>query len=123
GVDMPLLDAVARVNRERPRRVVALLEAALDGLAERTVAILGLAFKPGTDDVRAAPALALIPVLLERGANVRAYDPMVSAVAGLDSRVAMCSDAAAALAGAVALFIATGWPAFPAREWKTCVGT
>jgi UDPglucose 6-dehydrogenase/GDP-mannose 6-dehydrogenase len=117
GVETPLLDAVAVVNRERPRRVVALLEAALGGLAGRTVAILGLAFKPGTDDVRASPALALIPLLLERGALVRAYDPMVRAAA-LDVRVDLCSDAGTALAGADAALITTAWPAFRDLDWR-----
>jgi UDPglucose 6-dehydrogenase len=123
GVEMPLLDAVAVVNRERPRRVVGLLESALDGLAGRTVAILGLAFKPGTDDVRASPALALIPVLLERGAAVRVYDPMVHGAAGLDARVAVSPDVTAALAGADAALIATAWPQFRELDWKTLVGT
>jgi len=119
GVEMPLLDAVAKVNRERPRRVVALLEGALGGLAGRTIAILGLAFKPGTDDLRASPALAVIPVLVERGATVRAYDPMVRTVAGLD----VTADVAAALAGADAALVATAWPAFRELEWAKAAAT
>ena len=118
GVETPVLDGVARVNRDRPRRVLALLEAALGGLAGRTVAILGLAFKPGTGDIRMSPALPLIALLLERGAIVRAHDPAMRTVDDLDARVSLCGDAGGALADADAVIIATAWPAFRALDWS-----
>jgi UDPglucose 6-dehydrogenase/GDP-mannose 6-dehydrogenase len=117
GISMPILDAVARVNIERPGRVVALVEAALGGLRGRTVAVLGLAFKPGTDDVRASPALATIRALLERGATVHAHDPLVRVVPELDGRAAVSADVGAALASADAAVIATAWPVFRQLDW------
>jgi len=123
GVGTPVLDAAATVNGERPRRVVELLDAALGGIASRTVAVLGLAFKPGTDDVRASPALALIRVLLEHGVVVRAYDPLVRASAAIDARVALCPDPGAALAGADAALIATAWPEFRDLDWHALTRT
>lgn len=81
GAPAPVLDAVLRVNRERPTRVVEMLERELGDLTERTIAVLGLAFKPDTDDVRESPAFPLVAQLLERGARVRAYDPVAGASA------------------------------------------
>ena len=109
--------AVAAVNRERPGRVVGLLAASLGGLAGANVALLGLAFKPGTDDCRDSPALALAARLLEEGARVSAYDPLIQTVPGLDRRVGVCTAAEAALAGADAAVVATAWPEFAALDW------
>lgn len=113
SVPTPLLDAVVAVNRARPGRVTALLDAALGGLRGRTVAVLGLAFKPDTDDLRDSPALALIEALRAAEAEVRAYDPLVRAAAGL----ALADTPAAALDGADAAVIATAWPEFRALDW------
>jgi UDPglucose 6-dehydrogenase/GDP-mannose 6-dehydrogenase len=121
GTPTPLLDAVAAVNTARPGRVVARLEAALGGLRGRTVAVLGLAFKPGTDDVRDSPALALIAALAAAGAAVRAHDPMVGAVAELDG-AAIAATAAAALDGADAAVVATAWPEFRTLDWAALAG-
>jgi UDPglucose 6-dehydrogenase len=117
GVSTPLLDAVGTVNRERPRRIVGLLETVLGGLDGRAVAVLGLAFKPGTDDVRDSPALAVIRCLRDAGAMVRAYDPLVRDDAGLGDGVTLCSAPAAALADADAALIATAWPEFQTLDW------
>ena len=108
---------MATVNRERPGRVVGLLAAALGSLAGANVALLGLAFKPGTDDCRDSPALALAARLLEEGARVSAYDPLIQTVPGLDRRVGVCTAAEAALAGADAAVVATAWPEFAALDW------
>ena len=78
GYDFKLLKAAREVNDERPRRLVEKLRQALWVLSGKTVAVLGLSFKPDTDDVRGAPALVLIELLLEEGASVRAYDPVAT---------------------------------------------
>lgn len=72
GLDAILLGAARDVNRARPVQVVARLECELDGLDGRRVALLGLAFKPGTDDVRCSPAVSLARLLHERGASISA---------------------------------------------------
>jgi len=120
GVATPLLDAVMAVNRQRAGQVVTNLGAALGGLAGRVIAVLGLAFKPGTDDVRDSPAVALIHGLLAAGASVQAYDPLVRAVPALGGQVALRPAPEAALAGADAVVIATACPEFRSLDWQAC---
>ena len=71
-----LLNAVKDVNDDQPRRMIDLLESKLNGLKGKKIAVLGLAFKPGTDDVRGSRAIPLIKMLLKRDAIVKAYDPL-----------------------------------------------
>jgi UDPglucose 6-dehydrogenase/GDP-mannose 6-dehydrogenase len=127
GIDAPtpLLDAVMAVNTARPERVLALLSKALGGLAGRKIALLGLAFKPDTDDLRDSPALATLAGLKAAGADVRAYDPIVSRLApkSVTDMCRTCLDAAEALAGADAAVIATAWPAFAALDWSSLAGS
>jgi UDPglucose 6-dehydrogenase len=79
----------------------------------RVVALLGLSFKPETDDIREAPALSIAKALLERGAVVRAYDPVAIEEAGrMVPEMACCEDAYAALEGADAVAIVTEWNQF-----------
>jgi UDPglucose 6-dehydrogenase len=121
GYEPELLSAVVAVNARQPDRLLALLDERGPVAGER-VAVLGLAFKPGTDDVRESRALALIDGLLERGADVVAYDPVATdrARAALANRaggpdasgVAYADSAAEALEGAVAALVATDWPEF-----------
>jgi len=120
GVATPLLDAVMAVNRQRAGQVVTNLGAALGGLAGRVIAVLGLAFKPGTDDVRDSPAVALIHGLLAAGASVQAYDPLVRAVPALGGQVALRPAPEATLAGADAVVIATACPEFRSLDWQAC---
>lgn len=120
GAPSPLLDAVMAVNQARPERVLALLSKALGGLAGRKVAVLGLAFKPDTDDLRDSPALAILERLRAAGADVRAYDPIVSrlAPASVTELCRTCLDAAEALDAADAAVIATAWPEFAELDWE-----
>lgn len=108
GLDVPLLDATDRVNARRPQHLVDSLERVLP-LAGAQVAVLGIAFKEGTADVRDSPGLAIAAELERRGARVASYDPLVRRGTGaLD----------AALEGARAWVVATGAPEFeglPAR--------
>ena len=75
--------------------------------------MLGLAFKAGTDDLRDSPALAVIRLLEEKGAEVRAYDPMITKLDGLH----VCASAKEALTGADAAIVVTAWPEFAAFDW------
>ncbi|HWN10335.1 MAG TPA: UDP-glucose/GDP-mannose dehydrogenase family protein [Pyrinomonadaceae bacterium] len=125
SVTPSLLDAVMAINAERPARLVRLAEDALGSLEGATVALLGLAFKAGTDDVRESPALAVMNHLLSKGAVVRSYDPIfTSAPAGLrvDENVHFCHTLREALAGADAALVITGWPEFAEADWKTLPG-
>lgn len=77
GYPLKIVPEVERVNFEQRKRLVEKVELALSGdLQGKQIAVLGLAFKPNTDDMRAAPAVDIIPMLLERGATVKAYDPI-----------------------------------------------
>src|SRR5438105_8773392 len=109
GYHFQLLSAVIEVNELQKRRVVAKLEKHLGKLRDRTVAVLGLAFKPGTDDLRDAPSLVLASRLLAEGADVRAWDPVADA-AHLLHGVTFCDSYLEAVQGADAAVIVTEWP-------------
>ncbi|MBC7344806.1 MAG: UDP-glucose/GDP-mannose dehydrogenase family protein, partial [Clostridia bacterium] len=118
---MKLVEAAREVNFRQRERAVEKLQDALKGVRGRVIGILGLAFKPGTDDVREAPALHLIRLLLEREAHVRAHDPVAienarRALAGLD--VEFFTDPYAMAQGADALVLATEWPEYRRLDLK-----
>ena len=111
GYDFRLLEEVARINAGQREVVLAKLRDELWHLTGKTITILGAAFKPGTDDLREAPALHLARALLAEGASVRVYDPV--AVDGVKAElpdVATFTDPIAALTGAHAAVVATEWP-------------
>jgi UDPglucose 6-dehydrogenase len=114
GEGFEIVEAVIRVNERQRQRMVEKIAAALDGeLRGRTLALLGLSFKPETNDVRDAPALDIVQGLLARGAEVRAFDPVaMPEAARLLPAVKMCEDAYAACEGADALVIVTEWNQF-----------
>jgi UDPglucose 6-dehydrogenase len=109
GYHFQLLSAVIEVNELQKRRVIAKLEKHLGKLGDRTIAVLGLAFKPGTDDMRDAPSLVLASRLLAEGADVRAWDPVADASRLLHG-VAFCDSYLDAVQGADAAVIVTEWP-------------
>jgi UDPglucose 6-dehydrogenase/GDP-mannose 6-dehydrogenase len=112
---MRILDAVAETNEQQPLQMLQLLGNHLPKLDDKRVAVLGLAFKPGTDDVRESPALPIIQRLQERGAHVQAYDPIATenARAVLDAQhLTFCPDLEAALRGVDAVLLVTSWPEF-----------
>lgn len=120
GVATPLLDGVMAVNQTRPAKVAALVRHAMGGdPAGRRVAVLGLAFKADTDDVRDSPAIALVQELLAAGACVVAHDPVAadSARLVLGDRIAYADTLPAALSAADAAVIATAWPGFRDLDW------
>ena len=114
GYDPSLLRAVVEVNEKQPRRMLELAERHVD-LAGKRVAVLGLAFKPGTDDVRNSRAIPIVESLLERGSEVVCYDPV--ATANMRERfpdLVYADSAVAALEGAHAAFVVTDWDEFGA---------
>jgi UDPglucose 6-dehydrogenase len=109
GYHFQLLTAVIEVNELQKRRVVAKLKKHLGELPGKTVALLGLAFKPNTDDMRDAPSIVLATRLQAEGAEVRAWDPLVKGHPELVG-VAIVSSVADAVRGADAAVIVTEWP-------------
>ncbi len=113
-----LVETVAAVNDQRKRAMARKVAAALGGqMREKCVAVLGLTFKPNTDDMREAPSIALITALQDMGARVRAYDPAgMEQARALLAAVAYCEDAYACADGADALVIVTEWEQFRALD-------
>jgi UDPglucose 6-dehydrogenase len=118
GYHFQLLNAVIEVNELQKRRVIGKLKGHLGSLTDKTVALLGLAFKPDTDDMREASSLILASRLQGEGANVRAYDPVAEVTATeLLPGVEMCDAALDALDGADAVVLVTEWPEFAELDW------
>ncbi|HSR29943.1 MAG TPA: UDP-glucose/GDP-mannose dehydrogenase family protein [Anaerolineae bacterium] len=113
GCHPQLLRAVMDINRDQRRQVIHKLRELLGTLDEKVIGILGLAFKPNTDDMREAPSVELIHLLQSEGARLRAYDPvaMVNAEHYLHG-VPLCQDAYEVAAGADALVVVTEWNEF-----------
>ena len=118
GYHFQLLNAVIEVNELQKRRVVGKLQKHLGSLVGRRVALLGLAFKPDTDDMREASSLVLAARLQGEGAEVVAYDPVASERASqmLES-VELGATALEALDGADAVVLVTEWPEFADLDW------
>ena len=108
GYHFQLLNAVIEVNELQKRRVIGKLEKHLGKLRGKTIALLGLAFKPNTDDLREAPSLVLASRLLAEGAEVRAWDPVADASRLLQG-VTFCDSVLDAVSGADAAVIVTEW--------------
>ncbi len=119
GAHPQLLRAVIEINRDARRSAVRKLREALGGLRGREIALLGLSFKPNTDDVRDAPAIEIAHLLAGEGASVRAYDPVATtkARAVLGRSVAFQSSAVEAATGADAIVLATEWNEFRELDW------
>jgi UDPglucose 6-dehydrogenase len=119
-----IVEAVVAVNDNRKRAMGRKVIAAMGGdVRGKSVAILGLTFKPNTDDMRDSPAIAIIQTLQDAGAVIRAYDPegMDQAKLVLDN-VQYCANAYDAMDGADALVIVTEWDAFRALDLDRAAG-
>ncbi len=116
GYHFQLLSAVIEVNELQKRRVVGKLQRRLGSLRGRKVALLGLSFKPGTDDMRDAPSLVLAGRLLAEGADVSAWDPVADGRALLHG-VDIAGSALDALDGADAAVLVTEWPQLRELDW------
>ncbi len=118
GLSFRIIEAVLEVNEATKLRMVDKIDQAFDGLRGRTVAMLGLSFKPNTDDMRESPAIPIARGLIERGATVRAFDPaaMEEAKKELPDLV-YCDNAYDAAEGADGVAILTEWNQFRSLEW------
>jgi UDPglucose 6-dehydrogenase len=113
GTQPQLLQAVMEINRNQRRRAVMKLRKALGSLNEKTVGVLGLSFKPNTDDIRDAAALEIIYLLKNEGAHIRAYDPQaMENAAKVLKNVKLCENPYQVADGADALLLATEWNEF-----------
>ncbi len=118
GYRLKIIESVIEVNEAQVTRMVEKMDKALSGLKGKTVAVLGLTFKPNTDDIRESPAIKIVQELLKRGAQVSAYDP-----AGMDAArkilgtVKYVPDVFEAARDANALAIITEWNEFRHLDW------
>jgi UDPglucose 6-dehydrogenase len=123
GYHFQLLSAVIQVNDLQKRRVIGKLQRHLGGLAGKRVALLGLAFKPNTDDMREASSLVLSARLHADGATVSAYDPVAEEQARkLVSQISFAPSPLEAVADADAVVLVTEWREFVELDWKQVAG-
>lgn len=116
---MHLLDAVMKVNKRQPQTVLKLLGKHLPTVTGKKIAVLGLAFKPGTSDMRESPAIPIIGDLVDHGAHIAAYDPMAREEAEKvfpSTNVTFAESLDEAIAGAEAVVVLTRWPEFKRLE-------
>ncbi|MCS7084328.1 MAG: UDP-glucose/GDP-mannose dehydrogenase family protein [Aquificaceae bacterium] len=123
GLDFGLLREVERINSQRAINFVQKVKDALWNIKGKTLAIWGLSFKPNTDDIREAPSMRVIELLLKEGANLRLYDPKAalnfSRLFPSSERILYLEDKYEALKGACALLIITEWPEFENANLET----
>jgi UDPglucose 6-dehydrogenase len=126
GIAAPLFAAVDEINHRQRHRFVDLIAEMLDGrLRDARIALLGLAFKPDTDDIRDAPSLSIARELIDGGAEVMAFDPMPAARAAASNSLAQMYVAESlhdALRGADAVALVTEWPEFVRLDWSSVHG-
>ncbi|ABS56280.1 UDP-glucose 6-dehydrogenase [Methanoregula boonei 6A8] len=113
GEDPVLLESVLTVNEHQPHRMISIVEKRVGVIKGKRIAILGLAFKDNTDDIRDSRAIPVIQELVEKGACVTAYDPLaIPNMQKIFPAIEYCSTAAGALTGADACLVMTEWPEF-----------
>ncbi len=123
GVDFSLLKEVEAINDHRCEMFMRKLRKALWVLHDKTIAVLGLAFKPGTDDTRESPSLRIVNVLLQEGAALRLHDPKAmellrNALPEEEGRLIYCESPYLAATGAQAALILTDWPEYRKLDWQ-----
>ncbi len=116
GAPSRIVEAVVSVNEARKVSMAERIVKAFGGVEKKTVAILGLTFKPNTDDMRDAPSLVIVPHLQAKGATIRAFDPKGSREAHKLLNIELCKDAYDALDGADGVVILTEWNEFRALD-------
>jgi UDPglucose 6-dehydrogenase len=123
-----LLTSVLELNRKQSLKLIELAKEALESLDGKNITLLGLSFKPNTDDIREAPSLTIIPALIEEKANVTVYDPqaIINAKKIFGEKVKYASNTLEALKGSDCLMIVTEWDEFknlPLKEIKGVMKT
>jgi UDPglucose 6-dehydrogenase len=125
GAHTRLLEATLAINKQQRMLVIQKLQERLYILKGRTIGILGLAFKPNTDDLRDAPSLQIIEKLLQMGARVRAYDPVAMNACRVqhpDLKISYCTDAMSVVNKADAVVLVTEWPEFKQLNLQEMAG-
>ena len=115
GRQMPLLDAVMQVNKKQPYQIIKMIRKYFHSLKGIPIAILGLAFKPGTDDIRESPAIPIIQYLMDHGAMIRAYDPVANIQTQKlfgNHNIVYCNSLQESLNNAKAVVLLTRWEEF-----------
>jgi len=113
GAHPQLLRAVMEINRDMRRLVLQKVRGTLGSIEDRTIGVLGLAFKPNTDDLRESPAIEIIHLLMSEGARIKAFDPAANEAArAVLPGVDLCADAYAVAEGADAVILLTQWSEF-----------
>jgi UDPglucose 6-dehydrogenase len=115
GQSMDMLDAVMKINQAQPARIITILEKHFASLAGKRIGVLGLAFKPDTDDMRESPAIPIVTTLVARGAKVIAYDPIARETARAvlpGEGVTFAKNLEETIEGADALVLVTRWDEF-----------
>jgi len=120
GYNFKLLEVVEEINEGQKRKVVEKIEKLLWNISGKVIGVLGLSFKPNTDDIRFSVAIDIIRLLLEKGAIVKVYDPraMEKSKAVLGKKVKYCKDPYSVSKGSDALVILTGWEEFKNLDYK-----
>lgn len=116
GCELPLLEATERINAGRPQTVADKLKSVLGTLQGARIALLGLAFKPMSDDIREAPSLSLSRLCLAEGAEVHTYDPLIRSFPVRD--VVLHGDSYSAAEGCDAVVLLTEWEQFRTLDWS-----
>src|SRR5438552_1991569 len=117
GAPTRIVEAVVSVNDDRKLAMAKKIEAAFGGVKGKTIAVLGLTFKPNTDDMRDAPSLVIVPYLQKAGATIRAFDPEGHREAAKQMQLTYCSDTYEALEGADGVVLLTEWNEFRALDF------
>jgi len=117
GAPSRIVEAVVGVNDARKLAMAKKVEAAFGGVKGKTIAVLGLTFKPNTDDMRDAPSLVILPYLQKAGAAIRAFDPEGQKEAAKHMQLDYCADAYGTLEGADGVVILTEWNQFRALDF------
>ncbi|HWQ46391.1 MAG TPA: UDP-glucose/GDP-mannose dehydrogenase family protein, partial [Longilinea sp.] len=119
GTQPQLLQAVTEINRNQRRKVIFKLRKNLGSLDDKTIGILGISFKPNTDDIRDAPALEIIHLLQNEGAHIKAYDPQAMENASKQlKKVTLCENPYQVAEGADGLVLATEWNEFKQLDFN-----
>lgn len=130
GISTDLIDSIEEINKAQKSLLATKMAAYFEpfgGLRDKTIAILGLAFKPDTDDMREAPSLVIINELLAQGAHVRLFDPVAMDNAremlGTHPQISWCSNELEAASGAHAIALVTEWKQFRLLDFKTLLAS
>ncbi|HEY3779006.1 MAG TPA: UDP-glucose/GDP-mannose dehydrogenase family protein [Rhizomicrobium sp.] len=116
GAPTRIVETVVGINESRKKEMARKISGGFGGVSGKTIAVLGLTFKPNTDDMRDAPSLVILPMLQAEGARIRAYDPEGAREAAKLLDVELCADAYEALADADGVVILTEWNEFRALD-------